>query len=273
MADSNIVSSDPRNYQLPGSVCLFFRKKGSSVLADWKSVGNIISPAIAAELERLEHFSQRRGLRAKDKEAITQREATLNFSIDEINRDTLEWMFGNQDAAADSTVITKNEGVFTNPGGGGTIVLGVNADGFNLLSVVVRSINQEPAAGPTIFTIVTDYDEDGPDGEIDIVAAGGLDNLPTDPEVHVFWEKTVTTQKFEIFPGAEIEGEAQFQILTPGGIQQVLTMGNVTIVNNGDITIGDGTAFQEIPLSLTILVDATGQLGELHIVDDADKFS
>lgn len=271
MADSNIKSSDPRNYQLPGSVCLFFRKKGSVINADWKSVGNVIDPAIAAEIERLEHFSQRRGKRAKDREVVSSRAATLNFSIDEINRDTLEWMFGTHDSHADSTVVTKNEGVFTNPGGGFSIDLGSNADGLLAGSVVVRGINLEPAAGPTIFANPAAYTVDTVNGEIDITVAGPLDPGPS--EVHVFWEKTVNTQKFEVFPGTVVEGEAQFQVMTPGGIQYVLTMKSVSIINNGDVTIGDGTAFQEVPLSLSILVDTTGKLGELHIVDDADKFA
>lgn len=272
MADRNIKSSDPRNYQLPGSVCLFFRKKGSVANADWKSVGNVIDPAIAAEIERLEHFSQRRGKRAKDREVISERAATLNFSIDEINRDTLEWMFGNVDGHVDSTVRTRNEGVFVNPGGSFSIDLGPNADTLDAASVVVRGINLEPAAGPTIYATPAAYTVDAVNGEIDIVLAGPLTNPVTVPEVHVFWEKVVDTQKFEVFSGAAVEGEAQFQVMTPGGIQYVLTMKSVSIINNGDITIGDGTAFQEVPLSLSILVDVNGKLGELHIVDELASF-
>jgi len=271
MADRNIKPSDPRNYQLPGSVCLFFRKKGSTSYADWKSLGNIIDPAIAAEIERLEHFSQRRGLRAKDRELVSERSATLNFSIDEIARDTLEYMFGTEDAHSDSTVNVPNEGVFTNPGGGFSIDLGPNADGLIAASVVVRGINLEPAAGPTVYATPADYTVDAPNGEIDITVAGALDPGPS--EVHVFWEKTVNTQKFEIFPGDNVEGEAKFAVMTPGGIQYVLEMKNVSITNNGDITIGDGTAFQEVPLSLNILADVNGELGTLHIVDDADSFA
>jgi hypothetical protein len=272
MADFNIKPSDPRNYQLPGSVCLFFRKKGSVADADWKSLGNIIDPSIAAELERLEHFSQRRGQRAEDREVVSERSATLNFSIDEIARDTLELMFGTQDTSVDSTVDTNNEGVFTNPGGGNVIDLGPNADNLVVASVVVRSINLEPAAGPTVFATPADYTVDGPNGEITIVAAGALDNLPTDPEIHIFWRKNVATQKFNIFPGTEVEGEAQFQVNTVGGIQYVIKFNSVSIINNGDITVGDGTAFQEVPLSLNILADVNGDLGTLHIIDEADVF-
>lgn len=269
MSDANVRQADPRNYQLPGGVCLFFRKKGSSLQTDWKSVGNVISPAIAAEIERLEHFSQYRGARAKDREVVSQRSATLNFSIDEITRDTLQWMFGTQDAQADSTVLVKSDGIFTNPGGGGTIDLGTNANGLVAGSVVVRSTLLEPPE--TTYVVTTDYIVDAPNGEIDIVAAGGLDPGPT--EVHIFWEKTVNTQKFEIFPGTSIEGQAQFQVMTPGGIQYVLTMGSVTIINNGDIAVGDGTAFQEVPLSMSVLVDSTGKLGEMHVVDEASLYT
>ena len=36
MVDRNLRSSDQRNVQVSGSVCLFFRKKGG-VTADWKN--------------------------------------------------------------------------------------------------------------------------------------------------------------------------------------------------------------------------------------------
>lgn len=266
--DANIRSSDPRNYQLPGSVCLFFRKKGSVADADWKSLGNIIDPAIAAELERLEHFSQRRGSRAKDKEVVSERSATLNFSIDEINRDNLQFMFGREGGHTNQDdVDTLHEGVFTVPAAGSDIDLGMT----NIVgaSVVVRSLELEPVE--TTYATPADYTVTPATGKITIVAAGALDGGPA--EVHIFWRKQVDTQKFTIFPGTEVEGEAQFQVLTPGGIQWFIRFKNVSLINNGDITIGDGTAFQEIPLSVNILVDQNGDLGTFYIIDSADVFA
>jgi len=266
---SNIRSSDPRNYQTPGSVCLFFRKKGSTDNADWKSLGNIVGPSIAPVVELLEHFSQRRGLRAKDRVVVSERSADLNFSIDEINRDNLQFAFGSKQAPVDSTFKTNHERIFTNPGGGQTIDLEMTD--LDAGSLIVRSVDLEPVE--TTYATPADYTVVVATGIVTIVALGALDNPVTVPEIHIFWTKTIDTQKFTIFDGEELEGEAKFQVFTPGGIQYAIEFKNVQIRNNGDITVGDGTTFQEIALTMEILVDSSGNLGTMHIVDQADAFA
>jgi hypothetical protein len=263
---ANIKAADPRNYQTPGKVSLWFRKKGSTAYSDWKEFGNVISPAIASELARLDHWSQRRGLRAKDRSIITERTAQLNFTLDEINLDNLQFMFGSSATPAAGSFLKNNSKVLSNPGGGGTIDLGET----NIVeaSVVVRDPRIE---SPTIYTVSTDYTVTAAAGTLGIEAGGALNDAGAVPEVHVFWQKSVTTQKFNIFTGAEIEGEAKFQVFTPGGIQYAVVMSNIILRNNGDITLGDGTTWQEVPLQLDILVDANDVLGECHIVDAADE--
>ena len=119
----NVFASDPRNYQVPARVCLFFLKK-AGVVADWLDLGNIISPAIAPTIDRLDHFSNRRGERVKDKSIISQRQAQLNFTLDEINKENLPLLFGSAAAAVVGAAIVPFSRIFANPGGTGIITLG-----------------------------------------------------------------------------------------------------------------------------------------------------
>lgn len=267
MSDVNVRASDPRNYQLPGKVSLWFRKKGSNDAADWKDLGNVIDPSFAEQLQELEHFSQRRGLRAKDKIVTSERAMAINFSIDEINMHNLQFAFGSKADPEVSTVEIHEDAVVTNPGSGQTIQLSM--EDITPDSVIVRSSNL--GVDETTYNNPSDYTVDEATGIITIVPSGLLASADEDtgvPELHVFWTKNVESQKFEIFPGSSIDGQAKFQVLTPGGLQYVFEFSNVNIKNNGDITLGDGTAFQAVPLTVNVLVDANGELGTIHVVGD-----
>lgn len=265
MVDANVRSADPRNYQLPGRVSLWFRTNGSSLDADWKELGNIIDPTFAPQIERLDHFSQRRGQRAKDRSEISQRGGTISFSIDEINLHNLQFAFGSAAAPVDDSVDLLESKVLTNPGGSApdnTIDL-AEID-IEVGSVIVRSSVLEDEV---TYATPADYTVDEATGIITIAPGGALNSADPDtgvPEIHVFWRKNVETQKFEIFDGTEIEGEAQFQVLTKGGMQYAIKCARVVIRNNGDITIGDGQTWQQIALQMDILEDANGQLGNMH---------
>ena len=270
MADqlANVVSGNPRNYQLPGRVSLFFRKAGSLLEKDWVEFGNIIAPSIAPLIERLDHFSMRRGVRAKDRSLISQRGGTLNFSIDEINLTNLQFAFGSTAKPTDKVISVNGGKIVDNPGGGKTINLKVTD--LNPGTLVVKSAHLELVDVVT-FVENVDYTINFATGIITILVGGALNiNDVLIPggvdEIHTFFRKDVEVQQFEIFSGAEIEGQARFQVLTKGGLQVVFDLLNVSVRNNGDFTIGDGTTWQEIPISLEILEDEDGELGRVGIV-------
>ncbi len=273
MADqlANVVSGNPRNYQLPGRVSLFFRKAGSLLDSDWVEFGNIIAPSIAPLIERLDHFSMRRGVRAKDRSLISQRGGTLNFSLDEINLTNLQFAFGSIALPTDKVISVNGGKLKDNPGGtapNNTINLKVTD--LNPGSLVVKSAHLELVDVVT-FVEFADYTINFATGIITILPGGALNiNDVLIPggvdEIHVFFRKDVEVQQFEIFSGAEVEGQARFQVLTKGGLQVVFDFLNVSVRNNGDFTIGDGTTWQEIPISLEILEDEDGELGRIGIV-------
>ena len=353
MVDVNVRSADPRNYQLPGSVSLWLLPRGEAGADKWKDLGNVINPNIEATVEELEHFSQRRGLRAKDRVAAASREAQLRFSIDEINLENLKIAFLQPEDVEVGSYTANFNKVIENPGENLSIDLGEVA----LSEVVIRGVSLEtPVTYDEGYTLDTDTTEvtaggdwnnltnpltvvdaviDYPaitftvgkylrigtevlrvtvvagndvtfargqfgttiavhadaavifDGTVEdyvvnlttglvyIVAAGAgngaaLEDETAVTEVHVFYQKVITTQKFEIFPGTTFEGQAKFQVFTPGGIKYAIEFGNVTLRTNGAITIGDGTTWQEISLQMDCLADENGELGVMHIVDDGE---
>jgi hypothetical protein len=263
----NVQAADPRNYQVSGRVCLYTRARGSIVNADWRDLGNLTDLALANAIERLEHFSMRRGERLKDRTVITQRTAQLNVTLDEINRENLKYMFGASSQVA-GTVILNFTKTVPNPGALGVIQLApvmLEAIGTEVVAPVLQELPGTPFVGGG-----TDYTYDPAAGTITIVALGALDDPAVVPEVHLFYQKSVTTENFEIFDGAEIEVEGKLQVLSPNGIQYALVIPKAVIHANGDFTVGDGTVFQTMPVQLDLLDDGTGKLATMHVIKKAD---
>jgi hypothetical protein len=265
---SDLRAANPTNYQIVGRVSLWFRKKGDTEAKDFFEFGNIIDPSFAPLIERLDHFSQRRGVRAKDRSEIISRSATLNFTIDEINQTNLLAAFGSSETPEDAELPMHDSKSFDNKGGDTECDL--DEEDIDEGTVVVRTAALEEEE---TFTEDVDYSVDYAEGIITILPGGALNDPDEEtgvPKIHVYYQKTVETTKAEIFDGGEIEGEAQFQVLTKGGIKYAVYCGNVVLKNNGDITYGDGQDWQKIALQLDILEDTNGELGQLHKVSEGE---
>lgn len=267
MGDINLRASDPLNYQLPGSVSAMWLPKGKTQETDWEDLGNIVASSLAPSLKQLEHFSIRRGRRAKDRVIISERSAQLNFTIDEVNTLNLQKAFGaKSNTEVDDDVDHHDDKIVLNPGGDNTIDL--KHTDVNPGSLVVR--NPELSEDQTPYVEGTDYDFDPPSGIITILNSGALnDNSETGvPKLHVQWSENFASKSFEIFAGTEIEGSLKFQVMTPGGIKYITVFGNVVLKNNGDINFGNGETWQEIQMQADILVDENDVLGTMHVVEE-----
>lgn len=268
MGDINMRSSDPLNYQLPGKVSLFWLPKGKTDEKDWEDLGNIVTSTLAPELKQLEHFSIRRGRRAKDRIIVSERAAKLNFTIDEVNTLNLQKAFGAlSNTEADDQVEHHDDKVVLNPGGLGTI--DVKRTDITTNSLVVR--NPELSEDQTPYVEGTDYTFDAPSGIITILDTGALNDKSEEggtPKLHLQWSENFATKSFQIFAGTEIEGSAKFQVMTPGGIKYVTVFNKAVIRNNGDIAFGNGETWQEIALQLDCLVDEDDVLGMMHVVEE-----
>ena len=81
-------SPNTENYTL-GKGIIYFNQLVGSVFQGERDLGNAPSFAFSLATEKLEHFSSRGGLRAKDKEIVSQITPSLTFTLDEINKENL----------------------------------------------------------------------------------------------------------------------------------------------------------------------------------------
>jgi hypothetical protein len=262
MSEVNVRGASPDNYQVPGRVSLWLRTKGSTARADWDEVGNITNESFEGIKTALDHFSNRRGTRAKDKSIITERGGTLSFEADELNLANLQRFFGSVDAAEVSTVTVHESKILANPGAGGVIDL--EDTDLDVGTIIVRS-------GPMGVDEVTHavgaaYTVDEVSGLVTVVGAT-LADTELVPNVHITWEKTVGSQKFECFQDKEIEVEAKFQLLTDSGVQLVFIAANAVLKNNGAVTFGDGGEVVKVPMQLECLVDVNGKVVTCDVID------
>ncbi len=84
------VSPSTDNYTL-GKGVVYFNKKDqiSALYGGERDLGNAPAFAFNIALEKLEHFSSRGGLKAKDKEIISQITPGITFTLDEVNKENL----------------------------------------------------------------------------------------------------------------------------------------------------------------------------------------
>ena len=82
------LSPNTENYTL-GKGVVFFDQLISSEYQGERDLGNAPAFTFNIALEKLEHFSSRGGLKAKDKEVISQITPGLAFTLDEINKENL----------------------------------------------------------------------------------------------------------------------------------------------------------------------------------------
>lgn len=77
------------NYTLGKGVVYFDKINESGVYQGERDLGNAPAFSFNIALEKLEHFSSRGGLRAKDKEIISQITPGISFTLDEISKENM----------------------------------------------------------------------------------------------------------------------------------------------------------------------------------------
>jgi len=84
------MASSPENYTLGKGVVYFNRKDSVTGLSSGeRDLGNAPAFSFNVALEKMEHFSSRGGLKAKDKSIISQITPACAFSLDEITAENL----------------------------------------------------------------------------------------------------------------------------------------------------------------------------------------
>lgn len=114
----------PNNYVLGRGVVYFDRRDpDTGLLTGERDLGNAPAFSLTLDLETLEHFSSRAGLRAKDKEVTLQITPSVSFQLDEVNVENVKLIYlaesstVNQPAGdVSSTTIVGNKGRFRDLG-------------------------------------------------------------------------------------------------------------------------------------------------------------
>ncbi len=85
------LTPSPQNYTLGRGIVYFDRALNTTGLhTGERDLGNASTFNVSVELEKLEHFSSRAGLRAKDKEVVLELTPTITFTLDEFNVENLK---------------------------------------------------------------------------------------------------------------------------------------------------------------------------------------
>lgn len=247
--ETNVQPAAPRNYSTAKRVSLWLKKVGED---SYKELGNIISPKLAMDIQELEHYSNRRGVRSRDRIEIGQIKGSLNFQLDECNKRNLQNCFGGSEAAEASSVDVEEGNIFENPGGGQYVAL--NMEGIKAGSIIVEDTAEEGT--PVVYTedsLATDTTED---------TAGGTWNNTTDPlNVVAATYPTVAAKGV----GALIKVEDEVMRITAVGTNVTLSRGELGTTpaahaNGVSIFTSDGTN--------DYAMDLTG--GRIYILTDGD---
>lgn len=263
---ANVKPGDSRNYGVAKRASLWFNLASDGSDAGWTEFGNLVDVSAVPDISKLEHESNRRGARTRDRIEIAQVKLNLDFKLDELNTPNLMKAFGASGSKSSSTATLRDSKVVTNPGGTAALA----TIGTNLATLIVRSVNNE--GSQVTYALTTDYTVNLTTGVITIVGSGALTDASAVPEIHLYWSKSINTEKFQIFDGTPIRGQAQYQVLTASGARIVITLPSVTLQNNGALSFGTGEKWVEMPLQMEALSDSSGVVGYFHVVNAAEVF-
>jgi len=232
------------NYTL-GKGVVFLDQLVSGVYQGERDLGNAPAFTFNIALEKLEHYSSRGGLKAKDKEIISQITPGLAFTLDEVNKENLALL-----TLGEVSLVTQTGAAITDE----VIVahLGMRADlserGISLVIVgddatptvtYVEGPASNPLANYEISTVLSD-DKIGRilvhEDQTGCVAA-----ITEDQELYVdFTSAALTYTNISAFANTQVIGKLRFVSDNPAGNQQELTVWSVSLTPSGDTAmIGD----------------------------------
>ena len=222
------------NYTLGKGIVYFNRKNMSTGLySGERDLGNAPAFSFNIAIEKLEHFSSRGGLKAKDKLVISQMTPSCAFTLDEINADNLALL-----SMADIVSVTQTAGTATNEAvvayQGKRVALAKRA----VSDVVVTNVN-----GSTTYINGTDYllDTTLKDDAIGRVYFPVGSTITDGTVVHVDYSYAATTYtEVRAFKNTQVEGMLRFVSDNPAGKQLEVQIWRVSLTPSGDTSmIGD----------------------------------
>lgn len=225
----------PDNYTLGKGIVSFNKKVGSNFMGEL-DLGNCPEFSFNVSIEKLEHYSSRGGLRAKDKEVISQVSPGVTFTLDEISEENLALL-----TLADIEVVVQAAATVIDeePGAAyaGTMLALANRN------IDAAGVSVELADGVTILTEGVDYEVNTilKDDKIGRIRFLDTYSGPVGDLVKVSYTAPETTYTMlKALAQTTIEGFMRFVSDNPVGNQQELQIWRVSLTPSGDTAmIGD----------------------------------
>lgn len=229
--------ASPDNYTL-GKGIVYFNRKKDSVYWGELDLGNCPEFSFNISLEKLEHFSSRGGLRAKDKEVISQISPGVTFTLDEISAENLALLSLGEIEEVTQAVATVTD---EQPGGAykGKMLALANRN-IDAASVTVNTAADVPLTEGVDWAVDTDLK----DAEIGRVRFLSTYTGDEGDAVKISYTAPETIyNKIKAISDTTIEGFLRFVSDNPVGTQQELQIWRVSLTPSGDTAmIGDDWA-------------------------------
>ena len=228
-------------------------------------LGNVPEFNLSREVETLEHFSSREGLRVKDQSVVTQYMMMGNFVADEVRTQNLAYFLGGTSTAQTVSSGTGVETTITNAMRGRTYQLGVSGQNQMGLRDVTNVVVTASPGGATI-TAQDNYTVDAESGLLKI--------LPDAPGITSPMNLSVTfnhgsfTRQLVITSEMEVEGAMRFISRAPVGMRVNWYLPWVKLTPNGDMQV-ISEEWATIPFTIEVLKKtgvATAYAGGIPVV-------
>jgi len=226
------TSPNTDNYTL-GKGVVFFDQLVSGVYQGERDLGNAPAFTFNIALETLEHFSSRGGLKAKDKEIISQITPGLAFTLDEVNKENLALL-----TLGDTTTVTQIAGTVAEEEVVAHLDLRFDLEYRQISSVVIMDeTDTDTYIAGTDYVIDTTLSDDKI-GRVKVLSTGSITEGET---LHVAYSYAgITYTNIAAFANTQIQGKLRFVSDNPAGQQQELEVWSVSLVPAGDTAlIGD----------------------------------
>ena len=229
------TSPSTDNYTLGKGVVYFNRKDNSSGLyTGERDLGNAPSFSFNIALEKLPHYSSRGGLKAKDKEIVSQMTPALAFTLDEINAENLSLL-----TLADVETVSQTGSTVTDETHTANLGKRVVLNYRGISGVTVT----DSATGLVTYVQGTDYEidsslDDDKIGRLLILEGGSISENESLDVSYTY--ATVEYTRIKAFAQTQVEGMLRFVSDNPAGTQQEIQAWRVSLTPAGDTAmIGD----------------------------------
>lgn len=244
------LSPNTDNYTLGKGIVYFNRKTAAGLYTGERDLGNAPAFSFNIALEKLEHFSSRGGLKAKDKEIISQINPGISFTLDEVNAENLSLL-----TLADIETVTQTGATITAEEHTAYLGKRIELSERAISAVTVTGPEGTPSYVVDEDFIISTSLKDDVIGRIYIPETSSIVDGAT-IEVN-YTSGNVTYKRIKAFAQTQVEGFLRFVSDNPAGGQQELQIWRVSLTPAGDTAlIGDD--WSTLGFSGEVLKDETG---------------